>query len=208
MNFPHPDIHRYLMTVTPERDPIQKEMEEIAKKNNFPIIGPLVGRFLCQMALLTKAKKILELGSGYGYSASWFAKGMPKGGTIICTEGSEENARMARDFWKRGKVKVKLDFRVGDALSVIDKVKGQFDIILCDIDKWQYPEAFKKAVPRLRKGGLFITDNLLWSGKVIEPNPDADTRGIIEFTKLIYNAKNLLATLLPIRDGISVCVKL
>lgn len=196
------------MRHTPRRDRIQQEMEAIAQKNNFPIIGPLVGRFLCQMAMVTDARRILELGSGYGYSAYWFAKGMREGGTIVCTEGEAENARMAKEFFRRGKVKVKLDFHIGDALNIIDQVKGQFDIILCDIDKWQYPLAFKKAVPRIRKGGLFITDNLLWSGAVLQKDPDQDTRGILNFTRLIYSSKQLFTTILPIRDGISVCVKL
>ena len=92
MDITNPQINNYLYRVTPPRDRILQEMEALAKKHNFPIIGPLVGRFLFQMAKITKAQKIFELGSGYGYSAFWFASAMEKKGRIICTDGDEKNA--------------------------------------------------------------------------------------------------------------------
>ena len=201
-------LDEYLLNVTPEREPVLKEMEELAKEKNFPIIGPLVGRFLHQLATLTGARRILELGSGYGYSAFWFARAIGARGHIFCTEGDEENARRARDFFKKGKIKTRIDYRIGDALKLAATVPGKFDIILCDIDKWEYPAVVPFAEKRLKKGGVLVTDNLLWSARVLDENPDKDTNGIIEFTKKLYASKNFFTTILPIRDGISVSVRL
>src|SRR5438105_83541 len=143
MNLIAPEINEYLLNVTPERDKVQQDMEAFAQENNFPIIGPLVGRMLYLYARTIQAKRVLELGSGYGYSAYWFAKAMGAEGRVICTEGSADNAARAKDFFRRGKVTERIDFRVGNALEIIDTIDGEFDIILNDIDKHQYPKAFR-----------------------------------------------------------------
>jgi predicted O-methyltransferase YrrM len=198
----------YLLKVTPEREPVLREMEELARAKNFPIVGPLVGRFLFQLASLTKARRILELGSGYGYSAFWFARAIGARGHIFCTEGDPENARRARDFFKRGKIKTRIEYRIGDALKLAATVPGKFDLILCDIDKWEYPAVIPLAEKKLKKGGILVTDNLLWSGRVLDSNPDEDTAGIIEFTRKIYASKNFFTSILPLRDGVSVSIRL
>src|SRR3990170_6262794 len=208
MDLVNPKINSYLYRVTPPRDRILEEMESLAKKHNFPIIGPLVGRFLYQMAKVTKAKKIFELGSGYGYSAYWFALAMDKRGKIICTDGDEKNKILAESFFKRAKMSNKLTFKVGNALEILAGTKGQFDIILNDVDKHQYPEVFDLAIPKLKKGGILITDNLLWDGQVFNPNPDASTMGILKFTHKIYHTNGIFSTIIPIRDGISISVRL
>jgi len=198
----------YLLKATPEREPVLKEMEELASQNNFPIIGPLVGRFLYQVATLTKARRILELGSGYGYSAFWFARAIGTRGHIFCTEGDEENARKARDFFKRGKIKTRIEYHIGDALKLAAKIPGKFDIILNDIDKWEYPAVIPFAEKRLKKGGILVTDNLLWSAQILDENPDKDTAGILEYTQKLYANKNFFTTILPMRDGISFSIRL
>lgn len=209
VTIPNAEIDTYLHSVTPPRDAIHTDMETLATENSFPIIGPLVGRFLYQVARTIDARRILELGSGFGYSAYWFARATADDARIFCTEGSEENRNRAQAFFERAGLWHKINFQVGDALELIDQFDGPFDIILCDIDKHQYPAAFEKVLPRLRKGGAFITDNLLWSGKVMDPAiQDADTVGIRKFTRLIYNSRELVTTILPLRDGISFCVKL
>lgn len=177
------------------------------QKRHFPIVGPLVGRFFYQLVLLTKPKRILELGSGYGYSAYWLAKALPRSGKIICTESSEQNAKLARKFLGRGGVADKVEFRVGDAVEIIDQVKGKFDMILCDIEKHQYPQVFRKAVPRMKKGGLLIADNVLWSGRVLDSKPDRNTAGILTFTRLVYSSPRLFTTILPLKDGLVASVK-
>lgn len=201
-------LDEYLLGITPEREPVLKEMEALAKEKDFPIIGPLVGRFLYQLAQMTAARRILELGSGYGYSAFWFARAIGARGQIFCTEGEAENARRARDFFKRGKIKTRIEYRIGDALKLASKLPGKFDIILNDIDKWEYPAVVPFAEKRLKKGGVLVTDNLLWSAQVLDENPDPNTQGILEYTKQIYASKNFFTTILPIRDGISVSMRL
>ena len=202
------EIENYIMALTPTRDPILDEMEKIGERRNFPIVGPMVGRFLYQMATVIGAKKIFEMGSGYGYSAYWFAKSLHDGGKIICTEGSADNAKLAEDFFRRGGLGNKVDFRVGDALRIIEKESGPYDIIFNDVDKEHYPEAFKKALPRLRKGGLFISDNVLWHGRVVSQDGDKSTQGILKFNRMVYDSKDVFTTIVPLRDGLAVCVKL
>lgn len=201
-------VHRYLLQVTPDRPPVFQEMEQFAKENKFPIIGPLVGRYLYQMALAVKARQVLELGSGYGYSALWFAMALGRNGHIVMTDHRHENRDCALAFFERAGVPVGHEFRVGDALRIAGRLSGPFDIILNDIDKKDYPRTIELAATRLRKGGLFITDNVIWSGKVADKQRDETTQRIIDFTRQLYNDKRFFTTVLPIRDGLAVAVRL
>ncbi len=202
------DIERYLTEIIPERDVVLADMEEFAARREFPIIGPLVGRLLYIITTTMKAKHVLELGSGYGYSAYWFAKAIAKDGKVICTDGSPENRDRAMEYFKRGRIADRVEFHVGDALKLIDSFDGEFDIVFNDIDKAQYPKAFRKAIPKLRRGGLFVSDNVLWSGKILGKNPDAATAGIITFNRLLYSSKDLFTSIVPLRDGISLSMRL
>jgi caffeoyl-CoA O-methyltransferase len=208
MNIIDPKINSYLMDVIPDRDSVLTTMEEFAAKNNFPIVGPLVGRLLYTLTQATGAKRILELGSGFGYSAYWVAKAAGKEGIVLCTDKSEENAERAKEYFRRGKISNRLQFHVGSALSIFDVIEGEFDIIFNDVDKEQYPKVYRKAVPRLKKGGLLISDNALWDGKVVNQKPDAATAGVLTYTRLVYSSRELCSTLIPLRDGILVSVKL
>jgi predicted O-methyltransferase YrrM len=203
-----PAIGEYLANIIPDRDAVMEEMEEYARKHNFPIIGPLVGRLLYQLARMTGAKRILELGSGYGYSAYWFGRAIGNEGEIFCTEGDERNVERAKEYFRRGKIRSTATFLNGDALRLVDDLKGPFDIIFNDIDKHQYPRAFRKALPLLKKGGLLISDNVLWSGKILDRKPDRDTAGILTYTRLIYSSKELFTSIIPLRDGVAVSTKL
>ena len=200
-------IDNYLKSLLPERDHVLQQMEMYGYEKDFPIIGPLVGRLLSQLASLTQAKKVIELGSGFGYSAIWFSKGMQPDARIICTDGSQENAAMAKGFFTQAGIERLVDFRVGDALSLLDHEPGPFDIILNDIDKHEYPLAFLRAVPKLRKGGLLITDNVLWSGKIVSGDRDPDTKGILEFNQLAYQSREVHTVIIPLRDGVAVSMK-
>ncbi|MBI1807184.1 MAG: O-methyltransferase [Ignavibacteria bacterium] len=208
MDIVNAHIVDYLLNITPGRDEVLEDMEEYALARNFPIIGPLVGRLLYLLTKTTQAHRILELGSGFGYSAYWFAKALDKNGYVICTESDGDNAEHAQTYFHRAKIAPKIRYLVGDALKLIDEVDGQFDIIFNDVDKHQYPKAFRKAVPRLSKGGLLISDNVLWSGKILNHKPDADTAGILTYNRLIYSSKDLFSTIIPLRDGVSVSIKL
>lgn len=214
----HPSINEYLLDIIPERDAVLTEMEAYARERRFPIVGPLVGRVLHQLVLLTNPKRIFEMGSGFGYSAYWMAKALREpDASIICTDGSQENAERAAAYLARGGIAERIDYRVGNALNIIDETEGEFDIIYNDIDKDGYPEAFRKAIPRLRSGGLFITDNMLWMGRVVQDVPEVApedeqwlheaTRGVKELTRLLYSSPDVFTTIIPLRDGISVAVK-
>ena len=218
----HPSINEYLLEVIPERDEVLTEMEAYARENRFPIVGPLVGRVLHQLVLLTNPTRIFEMGSGFGYSAYWMAKALRQPeASIICTDGSQENADRAAGYLTRGGIADRIDYRVGNALEIIDETEGNFDIIYNDIDKDGYPEAFRKAIPRLRSGGLFITDNMLWLGRVVTYDTDADVQGLDEeeqwvhnttvgvkgLTRLLYNSPDVFTTIIPLRDGVSVAIK-
>lgn len=202
------DVDAYLHRVTPKRDRTQAAMETYARQNGFPIIGPLVGRFLYQMALVSRARNILELGSGYGYSAYWFARATGRKGRITMTDADESNCLRAFQYFKQGRLQARLDYLVGDALDLAGQLDGPFDIILNDIDKEKYPKVINLAAKLLRPGGLLITDNIIWSGRVFNSSSkDASTQAVRAFTKKLYADRRFFTTLLPLRDGIAVAVR-
>jgi len=207
MDIVNPDIERYLAGLFPSTDPIVKEMERLAEREEFPIVGPLVGRLLALMARLTNARRVFEFGSGFGYSAYWFLQGMDDRGTVVMTDDEEENAGRARDYFKRAGLTHRVEIHVGDAFDIIDQQPGPFDLILVDCEKARYPTAFDKALPKLRSGGLLIGDNVLWSGRVLARSEEPSTIGIQQFTRLITTDARLTTTILPLRDGVSVSVK-
>ncbi|WDT70505.1 MAG: O-methyltransferase [Candidatus Manganitrophus sp.] len=206
MDIVDPAIEDYLLSLLPQREPVVAEMEALAEKIHFPIVGPLVGRLLYQLTLVHHAERIAELGSGFGYSAYWFAKGLPKTGKVICTEGSADRIRQGTDFLRRAGLDQQVEFRQGDALNLMTETDGPFDIIFCDIDKESYPDALSIGLPLLRSGGLFIADNVLWSGRVAASSEDPDTVGIQTFNHAIFSPE-LTTTIIPLRDGVSVSLK-
>jgi len=208
MEIVHPEVNKYLNAILPERHPKLQEMEQLARERDFPIIGPQVGRILYQYTRLIGAKRIFELGSGFGYSAFWFALALPGDGKIICTEAAQNNVDMGEDYLKAAGLNKKVDFRKGDALKILSQTEGPFDIILNDVDKEDYPRVLDLAIPKLRVGGLLISDNTLWSGRVADEKPDAATRAILEYNRITFSHPQLWTTLLPVRDGLTVSQKI
>ena len=203
-----PDIERYIENLYPLEDPILKEMEEMGNQINFPLVGPLVGRLLYQLTKLSNAKKIFEMGSGFGYSAFWFALAMPQDGIIHLTDQSKKNLDLAKRFFTQGNLIHKAKFHADDAIKTLKQTDGPFDIILIDLDKESYPEALALAKTKLKLGGLLIADNLLWFGQVLERNGDASTEKIKEFNQKLFNDCDFISTLVPIRDGIGIAYKI
>lgn len=202
-----PAVEDYLYDMLPPRDEVLAEMEADATKNNVAIVGPAVARVLYQLATISGAKRIFEMGSAIGYSTIWWARAVGDGGRVIYTDGDPKRAEKARRYFERAGVSDRITIRVGDALEFLSEEKEQYDIIFNDVDKVDYPRVFRLALPRLKKGGLFITDNVLWSGLLRKPNPTPETKAILEFNRLISESPDLFTTILPLRDGVSVCVK-
>ena len=201
-------VEDYLYSLLPARDEVLAEIEAEAASRDIPIVGPAVGRVLHQLALMIGAKTVFELGSAIGYSTIWWARAVSDGGRVYYTDSNSKNAEQAKRYFQRGGVADRITIKTGDALELLSEEKQPFDIIFNDVDKEDYPRVFRLAVPRLRKGGLFVTDNVLWSGKVAQPNPsEPTTKAILEFNRLLYNSSDLFTTILPLRDGVAVAVK-
>jgi predicted O-methyltransferase YrrM len=201
-------VENYLYSLLPARDPVLTEIEDEANKRDIPIVGPAVGRILYQLARIAGAKNIFEMGSAIGYSTIWWARAVGNDGRVVYTDGDRKNADEARGHFERAGVAGIINIKVGDALELLSEQKQEFDLIFCDVDKEDYPRALRVALTKLRSGGLFVADNVLWSGKVAESNPsEASTRAIQEFNRLLYNSPGVFTTILPIRDGLAVATK-
>ena len=201
-------VDDYLYSMLPKREEVLVEMEDYASAHNVPIVGPAVGRVLQQLALTINAKTVFELGSAIGYSTIWWAQAVGEKGRVTYTDGDPKNAERARRYFDRAGVSSRITLHTGDALEVFSEQKQQFDIVFNDVDKEDYPRVLRLVSPRLRKGGLFITDNVLWSGRVVEKNPtEPRTKAILEFNRALYNSGDFFTTILPIRDGLAVALK-
>ena len=200
-------VDDYLYSMLPKREEVLAEMEDYATEHRIPIVGPAVARVLQQLAMTINARRVFELGSAIGYSTIWWAQAVGEGGHVIYTDGDSKNAERARGYFQRAGVSKQISLHTGDALEYLSEQKEEFDIIFNDVDKEDYPRVLHLVAPRLRKGGLFITDNVLWSGRVAEKNPDHTTKAILEFNRRLYDSKEFYTTLLPIRDGLAVALK-
>src|SRR6202035_3256427 len=174
------DVEEYLYSLLPKRDPVIQEIEDYAAKNRVPIIGPAVARLLSLFVQVSAAKRIFEMGSAIGYSTIWLARAAGPKSEIFYTDGNPENAKRAQDYFRRAGVAKRIKVQTGDAVALVKKAPGKFDLIFNDVDKHQYPDAMRAALPKLKRGGLFIADNTLWSGKAARPAPadDQHTLGI------------------------------
>ena len=208
MNIVTPEINQYLDSLLPQRHPKLAEMEELARERDFPIVGPQVGRILYQYIKLTGAKRIFELGSGFGYSAFWFALALPDDGKITCTEASQNNVDLAEDYLKIAGLLPKVELKTGDAIKFFEQAEGEFDIIFNDVDKEEYPRIIDLAADKLKTGGLLISDNTLFHGRVVSENPDVATKGILEYNEMAFIPELWMTTILPVRDGLAVSIKL
>jgi caffeoyl-CoA O-methyltransferase len=203
-----PAVDDYLYSMLPARDPVLAEMEDYATQHKVPIVGPAVARVLQQLAMMIQAHTVFELGSAIGYSTIWWAQAVGEHGRVIYTDGDRKNAELARGYFQRAGVLNRITLHTGDALEFLSEQKEQFDVIFNDVDKEDYPRVLRLAAPRLRKGGLFITDNVLWSGRVAAKNAtDASTKAILEFNRKLYDSPEFYTTILPIRDGLAVALK-
>jgi predicted O-methyltransferase YrrM len=201
-------VEDYLADLFASPDPVLLEMEALARERSFPIVGSQVGRLLEVLARTSRSRAVLELGSGFGYSAYWFSRGLVEPGHVVLTDGKRENLDQARGFLSRGGFAHRFEFHEGEALELLDR-PGEWDIIFCDIDKHAYPKVVAPAVEKLRPGGLLIFDNLLWSGRVLSEAGagDAATEGVRATNRILASHPKLKSVLVPLRDGVGVAVR-
>jgi predicted O-methyltransferase YrrM len=147
------------------------------------------------------------MGSAIGYSTIWLARAARPGAEIYYTDGDAENARLARQNFHLGGVQDQIQLLVGNAVDLIDTLPGKFDMIFIDVDKEQYPTALHKAGDRLRSRGVLLADNVLWYGRVAGKRNDSRTRAIRQFNRMIYASRDLFPVIVPLRDGVAVCIK-
>ncbi|MCX7106336.1 MAG: O-methyltransferase [Methylococcales bacterium] len=184
------------------------EMELLAQKNNFPIVGRLVGVFLETLAKMINAKRVFEFGSGYGYSAYWFARAVGATGQVFCSEADFLNKDKAERYLTAANLWSRIDFKAGMAQAIFNETDGLFDICYNDVDKGDYPEIWFLAKDRIRPGGLYIADNVLWRGRVAAQHSvdvfPGWTEAIREHNQLIFNDPEFDTFINPTRDGVIV----
>lgn len=205
-----PKVSQYLDSLVPPREAEMQAMEEIAAKTNFPIIGPASGYFCYLVARMIGAKRVFELGSGYGYSTAWFAKAVKEngGGEVFHVVWDADLSKRARKHLSVLGFEGLVTFREGEAVQTLRETEGPFDLIFNDIDKQGYPASLDVIASKLRPGGALIIDNMLWHGRIFDPaDKSPATEGVREFTRRITRDPEWIAGLAPLRDGLIVAMK-
>jgi caffeoyl-CoA O-methyltransferase len=204
------EVEKYMQgLLAVDDEPVLLEMEALAKEKDFPIIGRLCGRALEVMARSVGAKRIFEMGSGFGYSAYWFSRAVGSDGEIHLTDTDPENEKLAMEFLSRAGLDAPIRYHVSDAFAALEQTDGEFDIVYCDANKDQYPEAWRVGRERVRVGGLYMCDNMLWSSRVTRPTEEGDdwTAAIKETNEAIAADESFREFILPTRDGVVVAVR-
>ena len=209
MDIVDPQIEEYMASLQARHDePVLLAMEREGRERDFPIVGRNVGVTLEVLARSIGARRVMELGSGFGYSAYWFARAVGEGGEVHCTDGDPTNAAKGEDYLARAGLFDRVTYHVGDAVEQMASIDGEFDIVYDDIDKHGYPDAWRAGRERIRVGGLYICHNVLWSGRVVAPDPDRNTSAILEHNRLIADDNRFVSTIVPTRDGVFVALRI
>ena len=215
MDIVNPKIEEYMRGLLSRYDePVLLEMEAEAERSGFPIINRLVGVTVELLARSVGAGRVFELGSGYGYSAYWFCRAVGPFGEVHCTDGDPENEKKALDYLGRAGLVEPIRWHVGEAVATLESTDGEFDVIYDDIDKVGYPDAWRAARERIRVGGLYLCDNVLWSGRVTgeelpeDERQDWSTRAILEHNRLIAEDERYVSAIIPTRDGVMAALRL
>jgi len=208
-----PRVEDYMRSLLTRYDePVLLEMEAEGAERNFPIIGRLVGVAVEVLARSVGAKRVFELGSGFGYSAYWFSRAVGPGGEVHATDGDPANESKALDYLSRAGLADTIRWHVGDAVENLAAIEGELDVVYNDIDKVGYPNAWRAARERIRVGGLYLCDNVLWSGAVADPAGDhgrdaKTTNAILEHNRMIADDERFASSIVPTRDGVFVALR-
>lgn len=184
-------------------EPVLLEMEQLAEERSFPIVGRVVGGTLDLLARSIRARRIFEMGSGYGFSSYWFARAVGETGEVFLTDTDPANAKLAEGFLTRAAVWGRCHFLVEEGVAALAAAEGEFDVVYNDIDKEGYPEAWAVARTKVGPGGMYICDNVLWSGRVArDDDHSASTVAIREHNEAVFADTDFIATIVPTRDGV------
>jgi len=204
MDFLPEDLQQYIETHTSAESDLLKKINRETHAHVLKsrmLSGQVQGRFLSMVSKMIKPKVILEIGTYTGYSAICFAEGLPPGGKLITIDINEELENRVRNYFKESGHNHQIDFRIGDARKIITTLTESFDLVFIDADKENYSLYYDLVIDKLSAGGVILADNVLWSGKVVQPNPDKDTKAILEFNHKVQNDPRVENLLLSLRDG-------
>jgi predicted O-methyltransferase YrrM len=203
-------LREYLDNLVPARPPELQRLEAYAKEHDFPIIGPAAGYLCYQIARMIGARRVFELGSGYGYSTAWFAKAVQEngGGVVHHVVWDDGLSAMARSHLGRLGYDGIVQYAVSEAVQALRETDGPFDIIFNDIDKQGYPASLPVVAEKLRSGGVLIIDNMLWHGAIFDANDHTpDNEGVREVTRMLTTDPAWISSLVPVRDGMIVAYR-
>lgn len=200
----HPSIEAYIDSLDPGDDALLRRLEEAAIARGFPLIGRASGRVLELLSRAIGARRVFELGSGFGFSAYFFSRAVGEGGEVICTEKDSWELDAHQALYGDHPLAKRVRYRLGSALDSLRDERGQFDAVLLDIDKESYLPALPLIAEKLRPGGLLFVDNVLWGGKVCGPAEDDSTRALQAFNRALFADPRFDAVLLPVGDGLAV----
>lgn len=169
------------------------------------VSGHIQGRLLSSISWMIRPKNVLEIGTYVGYSAMCLAEGLAEGGKVITLDIDDEIEDMAREFIDQSPYASQIDFRIGDAITLIPEMDEEFDLVFIDGNKRDYIAYFEAVLPKVRKNGFILADNTLWAGKVMETpaNNDYQTKGLIAFNDYIAKRNDVDRFILPLRDGLT-----
>jgi caffeoyl-CoA O-methyltransferase len=207
----HPDVRGYIAALASTGDdPLIARLADHAMATNFPLIGRSSGGWLELLTRIIGGKRVFEFGSGFGYSAYFFARGVGVGGEVIGSEKDAHELDAHRRLFDGHPLADRIRIELGGAFEVFDAQPGIFDLVLIDIDKANYPRALEAAIPRVRPGGLILADNVLWGGKTARPAAadDASTTALQQFNRMLVADRRIRTEILPCGDGLSVSLRL
>ncbi len=207
---------QFVSAAGPQPDDVLVEMDEYALEHGFPHVGPAVGGWLYVLARMVDAERVFEFGSGYGYSAYWFARALPDDGEIVLTEFDADELDLAREYMSRGGFGDLAQYEHGDAIETVGQYDGPFDVVLVDVRKDQYPAAFEAVREKVAPGGVIVADNAMTAGTIdfegllaVQQGADAadldeQTRGIAKYLESVRDAPEFTTAVMPVGEGIAV----
>jgi predicted O-methyltransferase YrrM len=208
---PEKRLQQYCETFSNDPGPLLRELERESHLRTVSpqmIAGPWLGMFLRMISLMMKPEHILEIGSFTGYSAICLSAGLQKNGTFHLIEANPEHEAMIMEYLDKGSLSGRAKLHIGNAESLVPDLKEQFDLVFIDAGKRDNIAHFELVLPKVRTGGFILIDNTLWSGKVLDPDQDPDTKAVHQFNASLYKDPRVEQCILQIRDGLSVIRKL